>query len=494
VTEPTTTTGSAKRDGRSFAIDTIVVAVTQLVVRLRGLVLLPLIVKLLGTAAYGVWAQVVAFAMFLSALVSLNFHLPLVREIAADRSRAGVVYTTLFIATAIISGTVAAGFALVPGPIADALLDSREAARFIQLGLVLMVANNVRMLNVNLYRATGLLAVRSVMELVTTIGEIVGIIVLLRGGSTLDDVLVFMVAWNGGIALLQSIHCFAIAGLGTPQWAVVTAAIMYAVPLVPASFANFALDRMDRFVVGYYDGAEGVGIYAANYALGGLVMMAQTPFQMTLLPKVAELWEKDRARAARYIEISLMIFLTLAIPFIVGMPFIADDALVILGNHEIAGEAGWTTFLIAAGVAFWGAALIQAQVLYGARRTGAWGAITIAGTALNLVLNFVLVPWIGVAGAAAATFVAYGAIAIATSILTRSILPIRVDAAHLANTLIAAALMAGFLLLVSPRGTASLILAIVGAVVIYGVALVGARTIVPALRGTTLDRLRSSLR
>src|SRR2546427_6976307 len=32
------------------------------------------------------------------------------------------------------------------------------------------------------------------------------------------------------------------------------------------------------------------------------VMLFQTPFQMTLLPKVAELWDRDRATALWYVD------------------------------------------------------------------------------------------------------------------------------------------------------------------------------------------------
>ena len=471
------------RGGREFAIDTVVVAATQLIVRLRGLVLLPLIVNLLGTAAYGVWAQVVAFASFVSALVSLNFHLPLVREIAADRSSAGVVYTSLLLATLAISGVVGGVLALLPGPIGVVLLDSGDAARFVQLGLLLMLVNNVRMLNTNLYRATDRLAIRSASELLSAVGEVVGILITLRRDGSVEDVLVFMVAWNGVIAGGQTIHGFAIAGWRTPRWSIVAAAVRYAVPLLPASFANFALDRIDRFVVGYYHGAEGVGIYAANYAIAGLVMMAQTPFQITLLPKVAALWDRDRDQAARYIEISMAVFLTLAIPFVVGVPLVAGVALTVLGNSTIAGEAGWTTLLIAGGVTCWGVAIIQAQVFYGARRTTAWGLLTISATGVNLVMNFAMVPWFGVAGAAAATLAAYGALAVATTVLARPILAVRFDLRHLATCVVAAVGMAGFLLLVPPDDGPSLLVVVVLAAALYLAILVAIRALVPAAGG-----------
>lgn len=489
ATEP-----EGRGSSRAFAIDTAVVAVTQLIVRLRGLVLLPLMVKTLGTAAYGAWAQVGAFAMFLSALVCLNMHLPLVREIAADHARAATVYVSLFLATCAISILSACVLAAIPGPIATLLLGDASAARFISLGLLLMIANNLRLLNVNLYRATGRLVVRSGVELSTAIGEIVGIVIVLETGGRLEDVLVFMVAWNGAVAIVQSAHCFAITGWGAPRSDIVRAALAYALPLIPASFANFALDRVDRFVVGYYEGAHGVGIYAANYALGGLVMMAQAPFQMTLLPKVAELWDRDRARAARYIEVSLMVFLTLAIPSVAGAGMIAEPALRLLGNDEMADSAGWTTFLIAAGVLCWGWALIQAQAFYGARRTGTWGAITLSATILNLVMNIALVPWLGVQGAALATLLAYGAILALAMGFGRPLLAIRLDGRHLVTCALAAGVMSAFVRGLAPGSGAELALVVGGAIVIYGALVIALPALLPPLRGDTVQRVATVLR
>lgn len=470
---------SSKRDARTFVIDTIVVAVTQLIIRARGILLLPVLIKSLGTASYGVWAQVVALATFLTAIVCLNFHLPLVREVAADRSRSAVVYTTLMVATVAISAVSVIALGLVPGPIAVLLLDSSDAADYVRLGLLLMFLANVRLLNTNLYRALDRLVLRSVVEVVAAIGEIVAIVAVIAYGGSLEDVLLVMVAWSALVAVPQTIHCFWIAGVGRPSWSIVRAAVAYAIPLIPASFANFALDRIDRFVVGHYLGAAGVGVYSANYALGALIMLVQAPLQMTLFPKVSELWDRDRAQAGRYLNASTAVFVTFAIPFIVGVAHVATPMLTALGNGEIAAGAGATTLYIAAGVAFWGLASIQSQVFYGARRTVVWGAITITATFVNLGANIVLVPNLGVDGAALATLVAYAGTWIAAAVLSRPILRTKIDLAHVAACGGAAAVMGAALTLIDAQGTGSLLVEIGAAVVVYGIALGAFRRVLP---------------
>jgi O-antigen/teichoic acid export membrane protein len=476
----------AKGSGaREFAIDTIVVAVTQLLLKLRGLVTLPLIVKLLGTGAYGIWSQVLAFVTFVGALLSVNLHIPLVRFIAADRSRAAEVYSTLLVATIAFAGVGAGLVVLFSEPVGVALLDARGVDRYLQLGALLLVITNLRSLNLNVYRATGRLLVRSVIELVNAVGELVGIYVLLSAGSGLVTVFTFMVIWEGAIVVGQTVHCLAITGWTAPVRRALAESLRYAMPLIPAAFSTWALDRIDRFVIGTYLGAEGVGIYSANYALAGMLMMFQSPFQVTLLPKVASLWDVDRAKAMRYINVANTVFLTLAIPFVVGVPILAPSLLTHLGNAQIGRAAGLTTAFIGGGILLWGVSIMQIQIFHGAKQPGVVGKVTVATALVNLVLNFVLVPVMGVAGAALATLIAYAATCAAFAWISREIEMLAIDAGHMIGCVAAAGSMGAFLWLIEPRTVPGLIGAMAGGAAIYFVVLFVLRALFPKTIGAT---------
>lgn len=488
--------GSATQRGRrEFVIDTVIVAFTQLLIRARGLVLIPVIVKVLGTTAYGIWAQVVAFAAFVGALCSFSLHVPLVRTIAADRSRCSEVYVTSLVVTLAISGVVGGLIAASPGPFSELLLDAPEAAEFLQLGALLMVFSNVRILNTSLYRSTGRLVARSATEIIAVLGEIIGIVVIvvLPDAGSLRDVLWFMVIWNGAIALLQTAHCLAIAGLSPPRWKVAASALSYVWPLFPAAIATVALDRVDRFIIGNQLGADAVGIYSANYALAALVLTFQAPFQMTLMPKVAELWDRDRPEAARYINASTNVFLTLAIPFVLGIPILAGPVLNVLGNAEIAGAAGWMSLFIAAGATFWGVSVMYTQILHGARRPGVHGAVAVVGAIINIGLNVVLVPAVGIIGAAIATLVAYGVTCLTLAMVSRTILRIDFDHRHLLACLLAAGGMCGGVVVASPATGPELVGAAVAALAIYVALLALLRAVLPGARSLHDRRLTGIL-
>src|SRR3954465_456067 len=100
--ESTTAAGAG---ARTFALDTAVVAAAQLLLKLRGLVAIPLIVKVLGTAEYGVWVQTLALVDFSSSVVGANLHHPLVRFLSESPERGRKIYGTLLAAT-VASGVV----------------------------------------------------------------------------------------------------------------------------------------------------------------------------------------------------------------------------------------------------------------------------------------------------------------------------------------------------------------------------------------------------
>jgi len=434
-------------------------------------VTLPLIVRGLGTESYGIWAQVLALIALLGSAAGANLHIPLVRFVSEDRRVRSEVYPTLLVAT------VGAGAAMVllvvaaAEPIGELIVGEQDIAALLRISAVLLVLNNVRVLNSNFYRATGRIHLRSIVELVNGVVETAGIVLAILLGGGLWDVFAFMVGWQSALVLVQTVHVVRLSGWGGARWNRLKESLAYALPLLPAILSLWILDRVDRFVIGNVLGAKAVGIYAAAYALAGVVMLFQSPFQMTLLPKVAELWGSNRALAMRYVSTSQKVFLSLAIPFAAALPLVAEPLLELLGNREIALGAGVTTTVIAVGIVLWGMGIMQIQILHGAKRPGAVGTVTAISAALNFVLNLVLVPMWGVLGAAVATLVAYLGTFLALGWLCRAEGQFDYDVAFLARSFGAALVMDAFLAMIAPKTVPALALAIVGGGFVYFVAL-----------------------
>ena len=478
---------------RDFVLDNLVVAVAQLLMKLRALLALPLIVKTLGTEGFGLWSQVLSVVTFGGAVLGANLHLPLVRFIAGKTEDPGRVYITTLACTLTIGGGGALLFVPWASSLADALLGGRQYGQLIKAAGVLLVLHNVRLLNVSLYRATGRFVVRSAVEFSSAMLELVGILLVLRTGRGIDAVVEFMVAWNGFVAFGTTIHALKIVGLRAPSGALARQSLVYALPLLPGAAAWWAIDRSDRFVIGHYFGPKEVGVYSAAYALGALVLNYQMPFQMTLMPQIARLWDTDRPRARRYIEVCTKAFLLLAIPTVVGMPIVAPLALRTLANEEIASRAALVATVVGIGVVLQGVAIMQTQIFHGARRTATTGIAMTFAAVLNIGLTFLLVPRLGIAGGAWATACGYGALTVALVVLARPILRVDHQLLFVVKSAASAGLMVGVLRLLHPTKLSTLLLALIPAVAVYFLALFLLGGVSPDERAA-LGRLRSRKR
>src|SRR5437667_6836431 len=208
-----------------FVIDTLAAGVTQLLLRLRGLITLPLIAKLLGTAEYGIWAQVLAFIALTSSVVGLNLHIPMVRFVSAERQRSKEVYATLLATTVILAATTAAILYIFSEPLGTILLKGQSLRPYIELSGLLIVFTNIRVLNLNAYRATGRIILRSIMDLMHALGETIGVVAVIVMTRSLFDVFVFMDAWECDFVLAQTPHVLNIKGCNFRRRAVLICAI-----------------------------------------------------------------------------------------------------------------------------------------------------------------------------------------------------------------------------------------------------------------------------
>jgi O-antigen/teichoic acid export membrane protein len=435
-------------------------------------------VKVLGTAQYGVWVQTLALVDIAGSFVGLNLYHPLVRFLAEKPGRGKSIYSTLMTATVVMSLGGSVIVFLAANAISRSILGDGAYVWHIRAAAILILCYNVRLFNFNTYRATGRLKERSLVELLSTFGLLACITLLLWRGHSLLEVFVFMAVWESVLALSLTAYLSRIVGWGGLEKEVLLKALRYALPLLPAGLSIWMLDRSDRLVIGWYLGPKAVGIYSANYALASLLMVFQTPLQITLLPKISALWKSNRASAVQYISVSNKLFLTFAIPFVIGLPFFAERFLARIGNEELGAGGGLLTFLIAAGVMMWGVSVMLTQIFYGARQTLTIAVVTVAAAILNLILNVLLVPVWGIKGSAFSTLVSYFLSCAVLFLLSRGTAKLDFYWLHILKCLAAALLMAAALRLMSVWPD-TLPLAVAAGVLIYFSALWLFRGIAP---------------
>lgn len=198
-------------------------------------------------------------------------------------------------------------------------------------------------------------------------------------------------------------------------WPLVRPMLVFSLPLIASGLAARFLNIGDRYLITYFLGAESNAEYELAARFGGLVntLMVQsfaTAFTVLGLKALGD--ETDPSfhrRTFRHLS-------AFAGGCALALGLIYSDVVQLLPSDDPAyAEGDALVMLIAGGFAFYGLYVVTVNVLYAAGRTRTVAlTVGVAGLA-NLMLNLMLIPWMGLAGAALATLLAYFVLAYGTA-------------------------------------------------------------------------------
>jgi O-antigen/teichoic acid export membrane protein len=219
-------------------------------------------------------------------------------------------------------------------------------------------------------------------------------------------------------------------GRARPHLAQVWALLRFALPFVPGGMCFFLLHHGDRFFLLRWAGREEVGFYALGYKLALAVgMFSLTPLYMVWSTRMyAVARQPDAAdvfgRAfTRILAAYLLVGLTLCL--------FQDEIVRLIAGPAYAAATQVVPPVVLACFFQAGASLMDAA-FYVRHRTGLKLCITLAATALMVVLYVVLIPRYGGLGAALATLGGFAFLAVSTWTVTQRIFPVRYELPRLA--------------------------------------------------------------
>ena len=104
---------------------------------------------------------------------------------------------------------------------------------------------------------------------------------------------------------------------------------------------------------------------------------------------------------------SLKYYIGIALPCVFAVSVLSKPILLVLSTQQIATNGYLVTPFVAAGTALVGAYAVLVTILSLEKKTAFIGTIWMLAAALNFGLNLVLIPYLGLIGAALTTFLAF---------------------------------------------------------------------------------------
>lgn len=220
--------------------------------------------------------------------------------------------------------------------------------------------------------------------------------------------------------------------------------VLYGMPLA----ASFLLDEVanvsDRYMLAWLSGEAEAGKYAVGYDLAGnSILMIMNAINLAAYPMIVKLLDtKGKEAALDYFKTYATLLLGLSIPAVVGLSLVGPNIVDLVIGEQYKESVTLLLPWVSSAVFFMGAGAFYMHLPF---QLGNYnmGIFKIAGAVavLNLLLNYLLIPRMGMQGAAIATLLSFMVSVTLGFIFGRRVFPIPFPLKEVGKILLSTLLM-----------------------------------------------------
>ncbi|HEY8002109.1 MAG: lipopolysaccharide biosynthesis protein [Vicinamibacteria bacterium] len=407
--------------------------------------LLPIYTGALSPADYGAAEVMLASVVAASIVIRLGLIEALLRfYYAAGEVRARVVSTGF---AALFWTTTAAALIALPFavPISEALLERSDAelARLAILGLWTLTLWEYALTLLRVDERARAYFGLTVLNVLATIPVTVFLVVvedqgaagILLGTFGTGAVFVAWLLWQQRARLSFRF-----------EPALLRRMIRFGLPTMPAELSLYSLNFIDRILIVRLAGLAEAGLYALAIKFAQAINVLARGFQLAWPPLAYSIADDDDARRAYSLVFTW--FAAVCAFAVAGLWLLSRWIVDLLAAPEYF-RSYEAIGLLATGISLYAMYLVLVVILGRTGRTEFNLPATIAGTAVNIVLNLILIPSQGFVGAAIALVASYLVVLVLMYALTQRLFPVPYEWGRLALLIgvTAATVAAGELLL-----------------------------------------------
>jgi O-antigen/teichoic acid export membrane protein len=482
-------------DSQKFFSDVVWQGVSQVLMSLTGIVVLPALTKGYSSEMYGIWSQINATSSLLGLVLTLEFGTSIIRFLAAEenryeRSRAlGTMLGPVFVFIAIVMA-----LALLFGDNLSVFIfgDSKYAS-FVSLTFILASTDSFFTLLLSYLRARRHIKTLAITRLAFAVTRMIVILVLSSNGVTFGWLVGILIIME---AIFAAIIFFMITrDTGLPHFGItgLSRYLSFSLPQIPSGALAWIMNSSDRYFITHFLDVTQTGIYSASSVLGTAISFLSWPISFVLFPTVSKLWEQGEIkRVKRYFEYSVKLLLVLSVPAAGGLYILSQPLLRLLSTSEFT-VGGLLVLLIALGTLFEGIFGINQYIIYLVKKTAWLPLLAGIGAILNASINITLIPRIGIIGAAIANIVAFFVLTAIVTIWARKIIGYELDWKFVIKVVLSSAIMSTCLWYIKINSILGIVLAVISGIVIYGLVLFLLRAFSKEDRRLMWDSLRGMM-
>lgn len=393
--------------------DSLFLASGNFLLRLRGVVFIPIIVAAVGLEGYGAFIQIIVNNLVILPIATMGLGLGFMRYTSKyeddDIEHLSQDYWSVFLPVIILS-IFSSLLVYLASPAISKYILSGGYLNSLRLSSLLVLSGAWYRVDIHYIQSRKKFKLFStyniIYEFLPYLAFILGII--LKEGIFFGILLGVIVQ----AVLMIILKVYVIMGLrySHPSQKTLLKFFKFSWALTLSNFTALLLEKVDRYIIGFFLGPAEIGIYNIVYAVCNLLYIIGFPLDKyfsVYLPKVWDEGFKDKVR--EQLREGMIYYLILASGGLVGIVYLLRPAIGIFleqaptAGTNFEGLALW----IGLGILFMTISKIFFNLLQYREQTYLQLIYQTIAVAINLLLNYFLVKNMGIMGAGIATLVSY---------------------------------------------------------------------------------------
>ena len=403
---------------------------------LIGLVSFPIFARLFSVEQYGLIALVsstIAVAVVFAKCGLQNYVQRFYKEYAVSPIPGNLrrYYSTVYLTAGFLGLLWSLPFALLVFRYVPHRVISDQTQILLAFAAALIFLRSITSMVANLLQVEGRTTAYNVLTISTKTATVALTVLLLLTWRRLPEVFFL------GTAIVEALSVLAVVpylrrkkmlSLTAFDWRICRQALLFGFPMMGTEIFWLILDTGDRFLVKGFLGTTELGYYAAAYNISGYIRESLcAPLVLALFPLVMELWvEKGRDQTRTFLSNAMNQFVLVSIAVVAAVSACASDAINIVASPKYY-EAHRLLPVLITGMMLNALSMFPRSALMIHKKTVLMMNVNIAACVVNVALNVVLLPRIGLFGAAVATLGSYGAMTALFAFFAQRCLPLSAD-------------------------------------------------------------------
>jgi len=365
-----------------------------------------------STYEFGVYSNIYAYIAFLNIVYIYGMDAAFLKyKSVSEFSEEKKVFSTPYIFVTITTLVFSLIILLLKVPLSDGMSVPFQYSYLLNYVILILIFDTLALVpfsNLRLQRKAGKFALIKTLNILINLGLNIYLIIVLDYGIEGIFISNTIASAFSFVALLPEIVKYFIPKI---DFDLLKKMLKFGIPYLPASIAATIVQVIDRPILVRLAGESALGIYQANYKLGIFMMLFVQMFQYAWQPFFLNNAKDENAKRLFSKILTIYVIASSLILVILSL-FISDFAKIeIYGGRTIIGQEFLSGLYIVPVVllayVFHGMYVNFQAGIYIEEKTKYFPLVTGAGALINIVVNILLIPSIGIMGAAVATLTSY---------------------------------------------------------------------------------------